>query len=201
MEKKVENELNVYKKVIAEVELNFTDNEVKKSYELTNEDIDKLKKAAYTCIDVRYVKKTKRYNYILTTHLVANSLVFETRLTIDQCRRIFVSHGLTFEANKEYTNVPIYSHVRFLHGTRGEDGNVYVALQIFPYGKAREGKSRNTIKFLEFLTDEKIDVFEITKIVNQKTKETKKFSDIVLFWKNPENAEVIPNDELDYFNV
>ena len=49
MENKVEKkvtELKVYPKEIAEVKLNFTDQEVKKSFDLTNEEIDALSRAA-----------------------------------------------------------------------------------------------------------------------------------------------------------
>lgn len=203
MENKVEKkvtDLKIYTKEIAEVKLNFTDNEVPKSYDLTNEEIDALSRAAYTSVDVNYNKKTKRYNYTLNVHLIANSLKFEIRMTLDQCRRIFASHGIEFLATKEYKDVAITSRVRFLHGTR-DDGNVYVALQIFPLGNARSGKSRNLVRFLEFLTDEKIDVFELTKITNKKTGETKSFNEICLFWKNPEAVEVVHDEDLDYMNV
>ena len=207
MENKVEKkvtDLKIYTKEIAEVKLNFTDNEVPKSYDLTNEEIDALSRAAYTSVDVIYNKKTKRYNYTLNVHLVANSIKFEIRMNQDQTRRIFASHGLDFLPLNEYKDVSIKSRVRFLHGTRiSKDGvkEVYVALQVFPLGNARTGKSRNLIKFLEFLTDEKIDVFEITKIKNNKTGETKSFNQIVLFWKNPEAADVTQDEDLDYTNV
>ena len=60
MENKVEKkvtDLKIYTKEIAEVKLNFTDNEVPKSYDLTNEEIDALSRAAYTSVDVIYNKK------------------------------------------------------------------------------------------------------------------------------------------------
>ena len=188
MEKKVENKNELVVEVYG-IKLRLSDEEVKRTSELTSEDIDALRKVRMCVLNSRRNRSGNR-TYTLTAHLVLNDVKFEKRLDPQEFKRILISNGLEVNLNQDIKDQRIPCGIRYIHGISVSTGERYYALQLFPYGNKNALIRRTMGCGFEFLHEKEIVDMGITDVTIRNTdgtvKEVKPFSECVVFRKTTE---------------
>lgn len=202
---KVENkvEKKEYKVEMYGVQLRLSDEEVKKTSDLTSEDIDNLSRAQLCVLNSKKNRAGNR-QYSYTVHLVFNQITITKYIDATEFKRICVSHGLLFDPTKDFEQkIPCW--VRFVHGNSSTTGDKYFAYQLFPYGSKNNLIRRTMGCSFEFLHEKEIVDMGITSIerkdINGVLQWTKSFNELVLFRKTMDVVE--DSDSLitdDYYN-
>ena len=202
VEKKVEK-TNEYLVEVYGVNLRLSDEEIKKTSELTSEDIDGLRKVKMCVINSKKNRSGNR-QYSLTAHLVLNEVKKTIYFNEIDFKRLLVSNGLPIELDKDIKDQKIPCGIRYIHGV-GSNGEKYYAFQLFPYGNKNKLIRRTVGCSFEFLHEKEIVDMGISKVIFKNTdgtiKEVKTFNECVVFRKTTEvvdEAATIASD--DYYD-
>lgn len=202
VEKKVEK-TNEYVVEVHGVKLRLSDEELKKTSDLTSEDIDALRKVKKCVINSKKNRSGNR-QYSLTAHLVLNEVKKTIYLDEIDFKRLLVSNGLPVNLNSDINAQNISCGIRYIHGV-GSNGEKYYAFQLFPYGNKNPLIRRTAGCSFEFLHEKEIVDMGITKVelrnLDGTLKEIKTFNELVVFRKTTEvvdEAATIASD--DYYD-
>ena len=202
VEKKVEK-TNEYVVEVHGVKLRLSDEELKKTSELTSEDIDALRKVKLCTISSTKNRAGNR-QYSFTAHLILNGIKIKKFLDETDFKRLLVSNGLPVELNRDIKDQKISCGIRYIHGT-GSNGEKYYAYQLFPYGSKNPLIRRTAGCSFEFLHEKEIVDMGITPVtlrnLDGTVKEVKGFNEMVVFRKTTEvvdEAATIASD--DYYD-
>lgn len=157
-------------------ELLFSNEVVKRIYEMSDEDVEKLSNVNYCAVSTTYNKKTKTWRYILEVHFVANRIIQKISLTLKKMNLICYSHKIPFDPERELPSTRINCKVRFLHGMTSSNSlnpnKPYISCQLFPIAKNDIGLPRNSKVESFFVDDDMLSEFLIYKIIDKITFKT-----------------------------
>lgn len=200
VEKKVEK-TNEYVVEAYGIKLRLTDEELKKTSELTSEDIDAMRKVKLCTLKSSKNRAGNR-QYSFTVHLVLNEVMITKYVDASEFKRILVSHGLPVDLTRDLKDVKIPCSIRYIHGNSSTTGEKYFAYQLFPYGNKSPLVRRTMGCGFEFLHEKEIVDMAISKVTfknpDNSIKEVKSFNELVLFRKTTEvvdDAESVASDE------
>lgn len=164
------NEKIVHKVNVVEIDgikFNYSEEIAKRRREMEDKDIESLSNVSYCQISSSYNKKTKRRNFTLTIHLLANQIVDNIPLTSQQFNIITASHGFKSDNTKDFAPQRIACKVRFLQGTSSNDGSPYKSCEFFPLGNQVPGLKKNRIAFSIFVDENRITEFLIHRMLDK----------------------------------
>lgn len=176
-----ETEKNVNEFEVKEVEFNgfklrYSDEVVKKIFELTDEDIEKLASVNYASVKSVYNKRTKSWRYLLTVHLLANRIIDTININLQKMNLICSTQNVPFDSLRELNETRIDCKVRFLHGitsaTSLNPNKPYVSCQLFPIKKNNIGVHRNALYENLFIEETRLSEFLIYKMLDKITFKT-----------------------------
>lgn len=200
MENKVEKKVNEVKAEVKVVNLygydfKLSDEVLKKTSELTNEDIDLLPKVPLCTLESVKNRSGSR-RYIMKAHFVPNKIVTTMNYDFKEFNLLCKSNGIDVDPTMDLRETRISCGRRFIHGV-DKNGNEYYAYQLFPYGKAISQIRRNRKIEFNFLREEDFLTYGLTDVV-LKDKSTKRFNEVILFKLG---NEVVDSDSLDGFEI
>lgn len=200
MESKVEKKVNEVKAEVKVVNLHgydfkLSDEVLKKTSELTNEDIDLLPKVPLCTLESVKNRSGSR-RYIMKAHFVPNKIVTTINYDFKEFNLLCKSNGIDVDPTMDLRETRISCGRRFIHGV-DKNGNEYYAYQLFPYGKAIPQIRRNRKIEFNFLREEDFLTYGLTDVV-LKDKSTKRFNEVILFKLG---NEVVDSDSLDGFEI
>lgn len=199
-ENKVEKKVNEVKQEVKVVNLygydfKLSEEVLKKTSELTSEDIDALPKVPLCTLESVKNRSGSR-RYIMKAHLVPNKIVVTTNYDWKEFNLLCKSNGIDADPTMDLRETRINCGRRFIYGI-DKNGNEYYAFQLFPYGKAVPELRRNRKIDFNFLREEDFLTYGLTDVL-LKDRTTKRFNEVILFKLG---NEVVDSDSLIGFEI